>query len=364
MAETVNDIINKGVLIDPTKLDFWLGLGLNVLLVGKHGVGKTQIIKGTFERNGVKGLYLSGSTLDPWVDIIGIPEIVRDDPAAGGQAYSDIIPPKRFALGQVEALFIDELNRAPKKVRNAVMELIQFKTINGVPFPNLKVVLAAINPHDEEQIEYDVEPLDPALEDRFQVKFTMDYRPCPVYMVSTFGKQYAGPALKWWAELPEKVRDKVSPRRLCDALNYHMKSGDVRDILPYESHPDKLAKDLGDAPALEVMYDYIKRQDFDGFKKVLEDDNYYRQLKPHLIESTKGARIILPLLSKERLMSLIPEGYVMETMVTNSREVPEFQEAIQKFIDHNGNKQHIDHIVVLIKRFKLEDLFKMPKSTK
>lgn len=362
MPETVNDIINKGVLIDPNKLDFWLSLQLNVLLVGKHGVGKTQIIKKTFDRNGVKGLYLSGSTLDPWVDIIGIPEIVRNDPTADGKPYSDIIPPKRFVLGEVEAIFIDELNRAPKKVRNAVMELIQFKTINGVPYPNLKVVWAAINPHDEEKIEYDVEPLDPALEDRFQVKVELDYRPCPVHMVNEYGKQYATPALKWWAELPEKVREKVSPRRLCAAIDYHMKSGDVRDILPYESHPDKLSKDLGDAPALEKMYEFLKNKDFDGFKEYLKDDNYYRQLKPHLIESTKAAKLILPLLSKERLMSLIPEGYVMETMANNAREVPEFREAMQMFLDHNGSQQHIDHLVVLIKRYKLEDLFKLPTT--
>lgn len=360
MAENVNDIINKGVLIDPNKLDFWLELGINVLITGKHGIGKTQIIKKAFERNGVKGLYLSGSTLDPWVDVIGIPEIVNNDPEANGKSYSDIIPPKRFVLGEVEAIFIDELNRAPKKVRNAVMELIQFKSINGVPYPNLKVVWAAINPHDEDKIEYDVEPLDPALEDRFEIQVQLDYRPCPVHMVNTYGKQYATPALKWWAELPENVREKVSPRRLCYALDYHRNSGDIRDMLPYESHPDKLSKDLGDAPVLETMYAYVKQGDFEGFKKVLQDDNYYRKLKPHLIESTKAAKIILPLLSKERLMSLITEGYVMDTMTGNAREVPEFREAIQIFLDHKGNQQHIDHLVLLIKRYKVDDLFKLP----
>lgn len=360
MTETVNDIINKGVLIDPDKLDFWLGIQFNVMLIGKHGVGKTQIIKKTFERNNVKGIYLSGSTLDPWVDIIGIPEIVRDDPASGGKPYCDIIPPKRFALGEVEAIFIDELNRAPKKVRNAVMELIQFKSINGVPYPNLKVVWAAINPHDEEKIEYDVEPIDPALEDRFQIKVQLDYRPCPTHMVNTYGKEYASPALKWWAELPENVREKVSPRRLCVALDYHLKLGDVRDVLPYESHPDKLAKSLGDAPALQTMYEFLKTENYEGLRNALKDDNFYRQLKPHLIESTKASKIILPLLSKERLMSLIPEGYVMETMVKFAAEVPEFKEALQVFLEHNGNQKDVDHVIVLIKRYKLESEFKLP----
>ena len=44
---------------------------------------------------------------------------------------------------------MDEFSRAHKKVRNAVMELIQFKSINGRKFKNLKIVWAAINPDDD-----------------------------------------------------------------------------------------------------------------------------------------------------------------------------------------------------------------------
>ena len=50
----------------------------NVLITGAHGVGKTSIIKQVFEDNGLvlneSWLYFSGSTLDPWVDFIGIPK--------------------------------------------------------------------------------------------------------------------------------------------------------------------------------------------------------------------------------------------------------------------------------------------------
>jgi hypothetical protein len=363
MAESSNEsIINKSVLLDPVKLDFWLHLGLNVLVEGKHGVGKTHIIQQTFERNGLKGLYLSGSTLDPWVDFIGIPEIVRDDETTDGKAYTGIVPPERFVRGEVEAIFIDELNRAPKKVRNAVMELIQFRSINGVSYPNLKVVWAAINPHDEDKIEYDVEPLDPALEDRFQIKVEIEYRPCPVFLKKRFGEEISSPAIKWWTELPEKIKDKVSPRRLTYALDYHKNSGDIRDMLPYESHPDVLAKSLGDAPVLKTIKDYVDARDYDGLRKELEDDNFFRKVKPHLVESAEAAKIILRLLSKERRMSLVTEGFTMETMVKNSKEIPEFQESMQTFISHQGNEGQISHAVLLIKRYKLEDLYDLPKA--
>jgi hypothetical protein len=52
--------------------------GLNVLLSGPHGIGKTAIIKEVF--NNAFGeyyknwRYFSASTLDPWVDFIGIPK--------------------------------------------------------------------------------------------------------------------------------------------------------------------------------------------------------------------------------------------------------------------------------------------------
>lgn len=350
-----NNATDKGVLVDPDKLDFFLGLGLNVLLVGEHGVGKTQIIQEAFRRNNLRGLYLSGSTLDPWVDVIGIPEIVRDDPESNGMAYTAIIPPKKFVLGEVEAIFIDELNRAPKKVRNALMELIQFGSINGVKYPNLKTVWAAINPHDEDDMRYDVEPLDPALEDRFHVKVDVEYRPCPVYMRKAYGQGYASPAIKWWSELPDNVKKMVSPRRLCYALDYHMNAGDVRDILPYESHPDKLVKDLIDAPELEIVGEYLHKKDYEGLRERLKDDNFYTKIKVHLVESVNASVFILPLLSKERRMSLITEGHVMETMVKNSDRIPEFKESIQTFISHSGNKQGIEHVTTLIHRYNMKN---------
>lgn len=359
--DTLNDLVQKGPIVDTQKLDFWLQLNMNVLFEGKHGVGKTHIAQAAFSRNGLNAMYLSGATLDPWVDVVGIPEIRQD---ADGTSYCDIIPPRRFALGEVEALFIDELNRAPKKVRNALMELIQFKTINGKPYPNLKVIWAAVNPYDPDNMDYDVEPLDPAMEDRFQVKLALDFRPCPQYMSGKYGKQYANPALKWWGELPANVRDMVSPRRLCYALDYFMQNGDVRDVLPFESNPAKLSKDLGDAPIFEVIHRLFTNNDVEGMRAKLQDDNFYRSLQPHLVDSQKAALFILPILSKERRMSLITEGSVMETMVSNCDTVPEFVESLQTFIDHKGNGNSVDHCLVLIKRYHREDLFNLPTAKK
>ncbi|MBS1722449.1 MAG: hypothetical protein JSS66_05520 [Armatimonadetes bacterium] len=351
--------MNKGPLVDTKKLDFFLLRELNILFTGKHGIGKTHIAQDAFKRNGLKAMYLSGSTLDPWVDVVGIPQIVEDE---HGHKYSDIIPPKRFALGEVEALFIDELNRSPKKVRNAVMELIQFKSINGKPYPNLKVVWAAINPYDPDKVDYDVEPLDPAMEDRFHVKLELDYRPCPQYMMTTYAKEYANPALKWWGELPAAVQELVSPRRLCYALDHFLANGDLRDILPHESNPNKLAKDLGDAPIFSRVATLFRNNDVEGLKTALQDPNFYASLVPHLVDSDRSARFILPHVTKEQRMSLVTEGTVMEVMVTYAHEEPAFVETLQAFLNHKGNENEVNHLVMLIKRFNKESLFTLPET--
>ena len=136
-------------MISNTKLDFWIQNNYNVILRGRHGVGKTACIKEAFDRNNLKWLYFSASTMDPWVDFIGVPK----EKVENGISYLDLVRPKAFAEDEVEALFFDEYNRSASKIRNAVMELIQFKSINGKQFKNLKIVWAAINPEDKDQIE-------------------------------------------------------------------------------------------------------------------------------------------------------------------------------------------------------------------
>ena len=127
--------------LKPNNFDFWIENNLNVLLRGKHGVGKTAMVVDAFERNNLKYKYFSASTMGPWVDFIGVPKEKTDE---NGNSYLDLVRPQEFQDDEVEAIFMDEFSRAHKKVRNAVMELIQFKSINGRKFKNLKIVWAPL----------------------------------------------------------------------------------------------------------------------------------------------------------------------------------------------------------------------------
>src|ERR1017187_2594601 len=123
-------------VINEARIKQYLALEYNVLFIGLHGVGKTAVVKKVFtEAYGDRWKYFSASTLDPWVDFVGTPKSV-DDPR-GGQVL-ELIRPKFIKHDEVEAIFLDEFNRAPDKVINAVMELIQFRSINGHKLKNLK----------------------------------------------------------------------------------------------------------------------------------------------------------------------------------------------------------------------------------
>ena len=214
--------------INVTNLKRYATEGYNVLLTGGHGVGKTAIIKEVFTDefgdHDISWKYFSASTLDPWVDFIGIPKNYTNDK---GMEVFKIIPPEHFTGDEkIEALFFDEINRADEKTLNALMELIQFKSINGRKFPHLKCVWAAENPHDDQEHEYSVKPLDPAQRDRFQIQLNVPYELNKKYFTSKYGNDYYNISKNWW----DKNKKVISPRKLDDMLNGHIKGFSLLDF--------------------------------------------------------------------------------------------------------------------------------------
>ncbi len=246
----------KQVRLTSGMLQQFVTTGSNVLLIGQKGSGKSQKILGCFQKH-FKGKYsyLAGATADPWTDIVGVP-IAKDD-GKGGKVIEYARP--NTIPDDVQAIFIDQFNRAPKKIKNSFMQLIQFKSVNGRKYPNLKVVWAACNPWDQDnQSAYDVQKLDPAHLDRFHVIINVNGQPDIKYFVSSYGEK-GKQAVIWWKQQSIEAKKTISSRRLSYAIDSHNKNIDLKFILPSNANVDELMKTLS-MDALEQWFDDFKKE--------------------------------------------------------------------------------------------------------
>lgn len=256
-------------------LNQWIDAELNVCLIGKHGSGKSTMIINAFNARSLNWKYFSGATLDPWTDIVGIPTVGMD----GIAKVIDYILPKSMSE-DLEAIVVDEFNRCPKVVRNALLELIQFKSINGRKFPKLKFVWAAINPEtvDDELASYDVERIDAAQLDRFHVIVKLQDSPDKMYFMKKFGENGQA-AVDWWAEQPKEVQNFLSARRLEYTLNAFQSGLDIKHLLPVKANTATLARVLAEDVDVRAFNTFLKAKDFRGLGAFLSDINKFDRFK-------------------------------------------------------------------------------------
>lgn len=130
----------------------------NIMLVGRHGIGKSEILTDYFTAKGMKVVTLFlGQMSDPG-DLIGLPN-------KSGEK-TDFLPPYWFPLdGQPIVLFLDELNRARPEVLQTIMDLALNRKLAGRQLPEGSRIISAVNAGDE----YQITDLDPALVSRFNI---------------------------------------------------------------------------------------------------------------------------------------------------------------------------------------------------
>ncbi len=132
----------------------------NIMLVGKHGIGKSRILEDFFNARGEKVVTLFlGQMSDPG-DLIGLPHL---DEKAG---RTEFMLPYWFPTdGQPVVLFLDELNRARPEVLQTVMDLTLNRKLAGKSLPEGSRIISAVNGGNE----YQLTDLDPALVSRFNI---------------------------------------------------------------------------------------------------------------------------------------------------------------------------------------------------
>jgi len=132
----------------------------NLMLVGRHGIGKSEILTEYYAAKGMKVVPLFlGQMADPG-DLIGIP----NKNAESGK--TEFMPPYWFPLdGEPIVLFLDELNRARPEILQTIMDLALNRTLAGRQLPEGSRIISAIN----EGEQYQLTDLDPALVSRFNI---------------------------------------------------------------------------------------------------------------------------------------------------------------------------------------------------
>lgn len=132
----------------------------NLMLVGRHGIGKSEILTGYFSAKGMKVVPLFlGQMADPG-DLIGIPNKNLET------GKTEFMPPYWFPLdGKPIVLFLDELNRARPEILQTIMDLALNRTLAGRKLPEGSRVISAVN----EGVQYQLTDLDPALVSRFDI---------------------------------------------------------------------------------------------------------------------------------------------------------------------------------------------------
>ena len=132
-----------------------------VLLRGRHGIGKSQVVYQFANVLGMPVVERRASQMTEG-DLVGLPKTDGD--------VTSFCPPDWFktACDGPVVLFLDEVDRATIEVRQGIFELTDSRKLNGHHLHEGTVIFAAINGGDHGQ-QYQVGEMDPAELDRWTV---------------------------------------------------------------------------------------------------------------------------------------------------------------------------------------------------
>ena len=134
---------------------------LPVLLRGRHGVGKSQVVYQIAKQMGLPVVERRASQMTEG-DLVGLPSIEGN--------RTSFNPPDWFkqACEEPVVLFLDEVDRATLEVRQGIFELTDSRKLNGHYLHADTLVFAAINGGEHGE-QYQVNEMDPAELDRWSV---------------------------------------------------------------------------------------------------------------------------------------------------------------------------------------------------
>lgn len=110
---------------------------INIAIFGRRGSGKTHICKDEIAKAKCREVYLNLSTFER-PDLSGYPKVFN---LSKEDNYADFFQPLFFKPmmegDEAVVLLLDEVDKADPSIWAPLLEITQFRTINGRPLPNL-----------------------------------------------------------------------------------------------------------------------------------------------------------------------------------------------------------------------------------
>lgn len=167
--------------------------GVNVMVQGDPGIGKTSWITSVLREKNINSLYWSLQNVSPDEHVVPFPgKNNRLD-----FMLSQVVKP----LDGAEYVLVgDEFYRAKPAVLNMMLEMTQGATLGGQDIP-LRSVVAMTNPREVNGMKMKVNKPDRAMADRFfvSVDVTEGDIPANEYLMEKYG-DIASPFIEWWKE--------------------------------------------------------------------------------------------------------------------------------------------------------------------
>lgn len=146
-------------------LPYLFKANVSAMIVGHHGVGKSQAVKQYATENNMDFVDLRLGTQDVG-DLLGLADFVTN-PKTGEKEATKFMRPDWFPtdLKSKGIIFLDEINRGRRDVLQAVFQLCLDKRLHRYVLPEGWHVVAAMNPNTGDYIVTDLS--DKAFLDRF-----------------------------------------------------------------------------------------------------------------------------------------------------------------------------------------------------
>jgi hypothetical protein len=120
-------------------------IGGNIAIFGRRGTGKTEISKQEIKKLDFQEVYLNISVMER-VDLGGYPNVFA---AQQGREFVNFLMPQFYELmingKKPVVLLLDEVDKADASLWAPLLEIVQFRSINGIPLPNLHAIIMTGN---------------------------------------------------------------------------------------------------------------------------------------------------------------------------------------------------------------------------